>query len=356
MKHPDQFLTSIIAITCVLLTITFEKRAFAQQADLVTLSRTEPQKSQKQVVLTVGKTIRYKTHTSRSFQNARITGITDSTISFENKKTGVVTIPNKDLTALSIRGNRDKRAVGTTLIVLGAVGVLIGVFAEGISESHIGSGERDPGAIAAIIGGTAALVGGIVLKLPKEIDLTKSWKFTAGKSSETMAASVKKEYSGFGVGFGLGSGTANEGGGATLISIEPSYRIRPQVALGLKIEGVLPAGSSNLQGATFTLNGQYYLSAAKLRPFLGAGLGVYAFGDPQFGFYPRAGLAFGQFSLTADYNIISVTSTAPVFTGPTSSQITGQPVVYYTPVSYSVSNAVSKYLGIRISYMLGGRK
>lgn len=172
-----------------------------------------------------------------------------------------------------------------------------------------------------------------------------------------------REYKEFRVGLGIGYATpgAGEGaGGGFLAYLEPAYRATDQVMIGLRLEGAFVArgieGISNndVEGdassiASYTLNSHYYFNNNKVRPFVGAGVGLYSLaaakfdtrqnGDPdldeigaetRFGFYPKIGIDAGHFTMTLDYNIIPPTD---------------------VPGGGEVKNS---YLGIRAGISIGG--
>jgi hypothetical protein len=122
----------------------------------------------------------------------------------------------------------------------------------------------------------------------------------------------------FTVDFGLGyAGAKEEMGG--LIFIEPTYRLKENFSLGLQLEYVLMGGTNASDPSTnrisFSLSGQYYFGQTKLRLFVGAGFGIYFLSNDllapgfqavkSFGYYPRIGFDYGQFTFEVDYNIIS---------------------------------------------------
>lgn len=139
---------------------------------------------------------------------------------------------------------------------------------------------------------------------------------------------------------GLGAGYAIPGGegakGGLLFTIEPAYRVSDELAIGLRMEwAVMVRGSADaISGGNFdaaavgsyTLNGQYYLSNATFRPFVGAGFGLYNLAavkfdngdapdgltqaETKFGFYPRLGFDVGHFTVAMEYNIVPATETA----------------------------------------------
>lgn len=169
-----------------------------------------------------------------------------------------------------------------------------------------------------------------------------------------------QDYKPFKLGLGLGYAKPGSGGGGILIDLEPAYRINDDIAVGLRIESAVMAkispdgteASASANGS-YTVNGQYYLTSSKVRPYVGAGVGVYMLaavsasdtnaevgGGSEIGFYPRLGLDIGNFNINIDYNIIS-SSESVMADG--SGTTTGK-----------IKNS---YMGIRIGgYMFGGRR
>lgn len=155
----------------------------------------------------------------------------------------------------------------------------------------------------------------------------------------TASIGYAQDFKPFKVGVGLGYAVpgAGEGAGAGLLMyLEPAYRATDFVSVGLRIEsaafarGVEGVGANDVKGdassqVSYTLNGQYYFNDNYVRPFVGAGLGLFSLAavkfntagsDPdandvgaetRFGFYPRVGLDAGHFNLTLDYNIVPPT-------------------------------------------------
>lgn len=171
-----------------------------------------------------------------------------------------------------------------------------------------------------------------------------------------------REFKSFKVGIGIGyavPGTGEGAGGGFLGYVEPAYRATDQVLVGLRLEGAFMVrgieGVSNrdVSGdassvASYTLNTQYYFNNNDVRPFFGAGVGLFsmtavkfntAAGSPEandigaetrFGFYPRIGLDAGHFNLVLDYNVVPPTD---------------------VPGGGEVKNS---YLGIRVGMSIGG--
>ena len=173
-----------------------------------------------------------------------------------------------------------------------------------------------------------------------------------------------RDFKPFKVGVGIGyavPGTGEGAGGGFLLYVEPAYRATDEVLVGLRLEGAFMVrgieGVTNrdISGdvssvASYTLNGQYYFNNSEVRPFFGAGVGLFSLAaakfntagnDPgaddigvetRFGFYPRIGLDVGHFTLILDYNIIPPTD---------------------VPGGGEVKN---NYLGIRAGVSIGGGK
>jgi OmpW family len=182
----------------------------------------------------------------------------------------------------------------------------------------------------------------------------------------TTIISHAQEFKPFKVGVGVGYAVPSTGkgaGGGVLFYVEPAYRPSDQFLVGLRLEGAaLVRGvkgvnnNNDVSGdattlASYTLNTQFYFTTDNVRPFIGAGLGLYSLAavkfntassnDPttddvgaqtSFGFYPRVGLDAGHFNLTLDYNIVPSTK---------------------VPGGGYIKN---NYLGIKLGVSIGGGK
>jgi outer membrane protein X len=181
--------------------------------------------------------------------------------------------------------------------------------------------------------------------------------------AQNYEQNYSREYKPFKVGIGVGyaqPGTGEGAGGGFLMYVEPAYRATDQVAIGLRLEGafvvrgVKGISNNDISGdassvTSFSLNGQYYFSNNKVRPFIGAGFGLFSLAaakfttvggnDPdledinaetRFGFYPRLGLDVGHFNITLDYNVVPPTD---------------------VPGGGEVKN---NYLGIKAGFSIGG--
>lgn len=156
------------------------------------------------------------------------------------------------------------------------------------------------------------------------------------------------------IGFAIPSGKGIKGG--ALLALEPKYAIMDQLALGLRMEGVMTvidyvsfsSGESNESisiASSFSATGDYYFSNKNFRPFLGAGPGIYGLvraavkssdlpdnssativTESQFGALVRGGFETGHFRMALEYNIIGA----------------------------SDDHTKNSYLGIKISGFFGG--
>jgi hypothetical protein len=142
-----------------------------------------------------------------------------------------------------------------------------------------------------------------------------------------------QEFKPFKVGVGLGFAVPEGGEKGGLFYVEPGYRANSNVLIGLRLESALitrgligPKNTMNGEATSnmsYTLNGQYYFSENYVRPFIGAGFGLFSLAAIKytegkatatsdaatvFGFYPRVGLDVGHVNLTIDYNVVPKTA------------------------------------------------
>jgi hypothetical protein len=173
----------------------------------------------------------------------------------------------------------------------------------------------------------------------------------AVKSQNLNARKYKKLRVGLGVGYAIASGT--DSGAGVIGTVEPGFLITDDVLVNLRFEGaMIVRGTDKGNGleidyatiASSTINAQYFFKFETLRPFIGAGFGMYHlpamkfeyFGLPEeisaeskFGFYPRAGFDVGHFTICVDYNIIP-------------------------PSKFEDSEFKNNHVAIRIGFHLGG--
>jgi len=152
MKDHRKFMEFGLLIAPCILSLTLPLNALAQETGSIKFSRDENPLSlqvenlgtHKKLFFVVGQTLVYKILSSPQFEKGRITGITDSTISLENKKLGNVTIAQKDLTKIKIP---KIRAGGIALMAIGAIG-LVAVAAQGKVQNDA----------SGVVAGTLAIV------------------------------------------------------------------------------------------------------------------------------------------------------------------------------------------------------
>lgn len=113
-------------------------------------------------------------------------------------------------------------------------------------------------------------------------------------------------------------------------AVEPKLFIGDHIAAGLRVEGnVLFGGNLNVEDASEisigmsvkaaqTIKGEYYFTNVKVRPYVGLGIGRFTMASigasgsggasisesSGIGFAPEAGVALGNFRLSAIYNIV----------------------------------------------------
>lgn len=131
----------------------------------------ENMKTHQRVVLVVGQTAGYKLRSSKHFEKGRITGITDSTISFENKKARECTFMHKDLATFKIPKSTRKKFKGYVLMV-GGTWVVVGV------SVNPAQGQLAALNIMAYAIGLVAVGKGHSIKRDKKIYLDESWSWT----------------------------------------------------------------------------------------------------------------------------------------------------------------------------------
>ncbi|UII28951.1 porin family protein [Fulvivirga maritima] len=179
-------------------------------------------------------------------------------------------------------------------------------------------------------------------------------------------AAKAQNYKPFKLGLGLGYATP-DGGPGILFDVEPAYRLNDNIAIGFRWESTAMSrtfddSDNELYGrSSYTLNGQYYLSDSKIRPYIGLGLGIYKatsigfldFTDnslkvsddteSKFGFYPRIGLDIAHFNINIDYNISSKTES--------------KTIVKPNGETEKTPEIKNNYIGIRIgAFLFGGER
>ncbi|MEL6558199.1 MAG: outer membrane beta-barrel protein [Bacteroidota bacterium] len=174
-----------------------------------------------------------------------------------------------------------------------------------------------------------------------------------------------QEYKKWKVGLGLGYAAPADGGGGVAVYLEPAYRVNDQIAVGLRLESaalakVVGDEEASISGnASYTVNGQYYLSDSKFRPFVGAGIGIFSLasisvsttgtsgdisagGDTKFGFYPRVGFDLGHFNFIFDYNLVG------------NSELPGVTVDNNGNTTTSNVDVKNSYFAVKLGFSIGG--
>jgi hypothetical protein len=179
--------------------------------------------------------------------------------------------------------------------------------------------------------------------------------------SASFAQNLKPFKVGVGLGYAAPATTGAGAGGGVLFYVEPGYRAADNVLIGLRLEsaiiarGIKGVGDDDVSGdassnVSYTLNGQYYFNDNYVRPFIGAGFGLFSLAavkfntaqpdnsidanevasETRFGFYPRIGIDAGHFNFSIDYNIVPKTDVP------------------------NVGEVKNNYLGIRAGVSIGG--
>lgn len=186
------------------------------------------------------------------------------------------------------------------------------------------------------------------------------------------ASAQAQEFKPFKVNVSIGAAIPS-GGGGVLFAIEPKYGINDQIDIGLRIEGAGMARNVVANGNTtsgdvkfsgsYILTGNYMLSDAGFRPFVGIGAGLFGVGSTGvtvvgsgssstsyngnisagnvFGGMARVGFKTGHFVLGVEYNLIPNTSS----------------IVYDNNGTNQVGTSVeskNSYVGVKVGFDIGG--
>jgi outer membrane protein X len=174
-----------------------------------------------------------------------------------------------------------------------------------------------------------------------------------------------QEYKPFKVNLSIGYAKALASGlsGGALISLEPKYGVSDNFDVGLRLESAFIARGVTVNGNTTTgdvagfgsylLTGTYLFGTAGVRPFLGAGAGLFTIasggtvtvvdgqtnqnvtfvGENKFGGMIRAGVKAGHFVAGVEYNAVPTTS---------------------NKISNTTIDSKNAYLGIKVGFDIGG--
>lgn len=163
-------------------------------------------------------------------------------------------------------------------------------------------------------------------------------------------------------GYAIPGGEGAKGG--VLFVVEPKYEVIPNLSVGLRWEiavmarGTADQTSSNAKvdvkaAGSYLLTGDYYFTTTKVRPFAGAGLGIYSLAaasadnnsasagaSSKFGEMVRVGAELSHFRIGLEYNIVPATKLETVNGG-------GSGTV-------STIKTKNSYMGIKLGFVIGG--
>jgi len=180
-----------------------------------------------------------------------------------------------------------------------------------------------------------------------------------------VIANAQQEFKPFKV--DLSTGYAIPGGkgakGGVLFVAEPKYAVIPNLSVGLRFEiAVMARGQADAAGnvasvdvkaaGSYLLTGDYYFIQNTVRPFAGAGVGLYslaaasannttasASAGSKFGEMVRAGVEISHFRIGLEYNIVPSTEATTI------DATSGEE--YTTKMKNS-------YMGIKLGFTIGG--
>ncbi len=152
----------------------------------------ENKKTHKRAHFSNGQIVKYRTHSSRTYKEGWISGISDSTISFKNEITGNETISLEDLSSFKIRRSKGRRVIGAFFAVYGSLSVIEGVALQSTPDNHtVQDLSLRPYAGLFVLLGLAQVGGGMALMSWKKMDFEKSWTL------RTISPLVQKEISAY---------------------------------------------------------------------------------------------------------------------------------------------------------------
>src|SRR6187402_894117 len=165
------------------------------------------------------------------------------------------------------------------------------------------------------------------------------------------------------IGYAIPGGEGAKGG--IVLALEPKYAVIPNLAVGLRMEGAIIAKFSGYDeegnamntkvkaAGSYLATGDYYFTNNfALRPFAGAGAGIFSIagievnsssenisGGSKFGGMIRGGIEAGHFRIGLEYNIVPKTTFEGYDSGGN----------YVTGLTSS-----NNYIGIKIGACIGG--
>lgn len=162
-------------------------------------------------------------------------------------------------------------------------------------------------------------------------------------------------------GYAIPSGKGAKGG--ILFVGEPKYAVIPNLSVGLRFEvAVMARGMADAQGnvaevdvkaaGSYLATGDYYFTSNTVRPFAGAGAGIFSLASAsvnnttgsagagsKFGGMVRTGVEISHFRIGLEYNIVPSTD-VEVYDAASGETTTGK--------------AKNSYIGIKIGATIGG--
>ena len=159
-------------------------------------------------------------------------------------------------------------------------------------------------------------------------------------------------------GYAIPSGKGAKGG--ILFALEPKYAVMDALSVGLRLEGAVMARGRSTDNAeeievdvkasaSYLATADYYFSNSTVRPFAGAGVGLFslagASGDEdnvgvsgassKFGGMLRAGAEIGHFRIGVEYNLVGNTDLKDA-------------------TNQTIGTAKNSYIGIKLGAVIGG--
>ena len=188
---------------------------------------------------------------------------------------------------------------------------------------------------------------------------------TLALTAKTFAQSEEGGFKPFKVDVSMGYAVPSGGKGSKggfLFAVEPKYAVIPNLSVGLRLEAAVTVAGVNLNDGSYNntasakaagsylVTGDYYFTENDLRPFLGAGAGLFSTASvdinsgnsstsnkSKFGGMVRGGIEYKHLRLGIEYNLISKTTVPESSAGAND--------------GYTVKNG---YVGIKLGVCIGG--
>ena len=161
MKATLLFMVGLIFMRQVSAQKVDEIKPASQEGVLSLLA--ENARTHERILLSVGQTISYKLRLSEVLVRSRIIMISDSSITFQNRKRENLTFLHKELGAIFIPRSVGRKIWGTIPLTCGTLSIIAGfaIFSEA--------------ALIFVVPGMIGLANGLIVLSPKKINLKKSW-------------------------------------------------------------------------------------------------------------------------------------------------------------------------------------